>query len=38
VLGYQSFTKKPYATSVAVVLGPVALIVAIGTLVAMLRQ
>jgi uncharacterized membrane protein YwzB len=38
VLGYQSFTKKPYATSAAIVLGPIALIVAIGTLVAMLRQ
>jgi Yip1-like protein len=38
VLGYQSFTKKPYATSAAIVLGPLALIVAIGTLVALLRQ
>jgi uncharacterized membrane protein YwzB len=38
VLGYQSFTKKPYATSAAIVLGPIALIVAIGTLIALLRQ
>jgi hypothetical protein len=37
VLGYQFFTKKPYATSAAIVLGPVALIVAIGTLVALRR-
>jgi hypothetical protein len=37
VLGYQSFTNKPYATSAAIVLGPIALIVAIGTLVALVR-
>ena len=35
VLGYQSFTKRPYATSAAIVLGPIALIVAIGTLLAL---
>ena len=37
VLGYQSFTKKPYATSAAIVLGPIALIVAIASLIAVLR-
>jgi hypothetical protein len=37
VLGYQSFTKSSYVKSAAVVLGPVALVVAIGTLLA-LRQ
>jgi hypothetical protein len=37
VLGYQSFTKKPYATSAAIVLGPIALIVAIASLIAALR-
>jgi hypothetical protein len=35
VIGYQSFTNKSYATSAAVVLGPIALIVAIGTLLAL---
>ena len=35
VLGYQSFTKRSYATSAAIVLGPIALIVAIGTLLAL---
>ena len=35
VLGYQFFTRKAYATSAAIVLGPIALIVAIGTLLAL---
>jgi hypothetical protein len=37
VLGYQSFTKSSFVKSTAVVLGPIALIVAIGTLLALRR-
>jgi hypothetical protein len=37
VLGYQSFTKSSYAKSTAVVLGPIALIVLVGTLLALRR-
>jgi hypothetical protein len=37
VLGYQSFTKSSYVKSAAVVLGPIALIVVIGTLLALRR-
>ena len=37
VLGYQSFTKSSYAKSAAVVLGPLALTVLIGTLLALRR-
>jgi hypothetical protein len=37
VLGYQSFTKSSYVKSAAVVLGPLALIVAVGTLLALRR-
>jgi len=37
VLGYQYFTKKSYATSAAIVLGPIAMIVLVGTLIALRR-
>ena len=37
VLGYQSFTKKSFAKSAAVVLAPLALIVVIGSLLALRR-
>jgi len=37
VLCYQAWTKSPLAKSVAVVLGPIALIVGIGTLISLLR-
>ena len=37
VLGYQSFTKRSYAASAAIVLGPIALIVLVGTLLALRR-
>jgi hypothetical protein len=35
ILGYQSFTKRSLAFSAAVVLGPIVVIVAIGTLIAL---
>jgi hypothetical protein len=37
ILGYQAFTKSSFVKSAAVVLGPIALIVAIGTLLALRR-
>ena len=37
ILGYQSFTKSSYVRSAAVVLGPIALIVVVGTLLALRR-